>query len=163
MRSDEREPCGFPLILRELRVPYAPPAQRLLDGADLALVVNLDHQQPRLGRADLRQLVERSRRPVIRDHHLVDQRWVGAARADGRELAPEVVDRLRHLRLGVPKDRIDHVPAPTRVPISSPSTSLSMLPGVSRLNTTIGTSLSMHSVSAVLSITSMPRLSTSRY
>src|SRR4029077_7814729 len=119
-------------------------------------------QQPRLRRAYLCQLIQRSRRPVVRDHHLVDQRGVGAARPDGRELGPEVVDRLRHLRVGVTKDGINHVAAPTSVPISSPRTTLSMLPGVSRLKTTIGTSLSMHRVNAVLSITSMPRLSTSR-
>src|SRR6266566_3714764 len=38
-----------------------------------------------------------------------------------------------------------------------------MLPGSSRLKTTMGTLLSMHSVRAVLSITSMPRFKTSRY
>src|SRR5207302_2576538 len=138
-------------------------AQGLLDGPDLALVVDLDHQQPRLRRADLGELVQRRGRAVVRDHDLVDEGRVGTAGADGREVRAEVVNGLRHLGLGVAEDRIDHVAAPTNVPISSPSTTRSMLPGVSRLKTTIGTLLSMQRVRAVLSITSMPRLSTSRY
>src|SRR5438067_9062202 len=137
-------------------------AQRLLDRADLALVVNLDDEQPWLGSADLRELIERGRRAVVRDHDLVDERRVGAAGSDVGELRAEVVDRLAHLRLRLSQDRVDHVAAPTSVPTSSPSTTRSMLPGVRRLKTTIGTSLSIQSVRAVLSITSMPRLSTSR-
>src|SRR5438874_1864287 len=141
---------------------HVPRAQRLLDRSDLALVVDLHHQQPRLRSADLSQLVEWSGRAVIGHDDAVDQRGVGAAGADRRELAREVIHGLRHLLIGVTDDGIDHVAAPTRVPICSPSTTRSMLPGISRLNTTIGTPLSMHSVSAVLSMTSMPRFKTSR-
>src|SRR5229473_3794094 len=137
-------------------------AQRLLDGADLALVVDLHDQQSRFRRADLSELVERGRCAVVRDHDLVDERGVGSAGPDARELGAEVLDRLGHLRLGVAQYGIDHPKAPTRVPISSPSTTRSMLPGSRRLKTTMGTLLSMHSVRAVLSMTSMPRFSTSR-
>src|SRR5262249_17031985 len=98
----------------------------------------------------------------VRHHDLVDQRRVGTAGPDVRELRAEVVDGLAHLRLRVAQDGVDHDALPTSVPISSPITTRSMLPGVSRLKTTIGTSLSMHSVSAVLSMTSMPRFRTSR-
>ena len=119
-----------------------PAPQSLLDGADLALVIDLDHEQPRFWRADLGQLVERCRRAVVRHHHLVDQRRVGAPGADGGEVDREVLDRLRHLRLGVAQDRIDHCAAPTpdatSVPISSPSTTRSMFPSSRRLNTMIG-------------------------
>src|SRR5207248_2613158 len=137
-------------------------AQRFFDRSDLAPVIDLDHEQPGLGRADLGELIERSRGLVVGDHDLVDQGRVGAAGADRRELASEVIDRLCHLRFRLAEDWVDHAEAPTSVPISSPITTRSMLPGVSRLNTTIGTSLSMQRVSAVLSITSMPRLRTSR-
>ncbi len=137
--------------------------QGLLDRADLTPVVNLNHEQPRFGCADLRKLVERRRRAVVGNHDLVDQRRVGAAGANGGELGGEVLDGLRHLRLRVTKDGVDHeAAAPTSVPIFSPSTTRSMFPCSSRLNTTMGTSLSMHSVRAVLSITSIPRLRTSR-
>src|ERR1700687_1284232 len=137
-------------------------AQRLLDGADLALVVDLHDQQSRLWRADLGQLVERGRGAVVRNHDLVDEGGVRAAGPDAGELRGEVVDRLRHLRLCVAQYRINHPSAPTKVPISSPSTTRSMLPGSRRLKTTMGTLLSMQRVRAVLSITSMPRFSTSR-
>src|ERR1700730_2595173 len=137
-------------------------SERLLDRTDLALVIDLDHQQTRLRGAYLRQLVERGRRAVVRHHDLVDERRVGPAGSNGRQLGGEMIDRLRHLGLRLAHDRIDHPSAPTRVPMSSPSTTRSMLPASSRLKTTMGTLLSMHRVSAVLSITSMPRFSTSR-
>src|SRR5439155_3784921 len=98
---------------------------------------------------------------VVGHHDFVDQGRVRASRADGRELGREVLNRLRHLRLGVAQDRVDHDAEPTSVPTSSPRTTRPMLPGVRRLKTTMGTSLSMHSVNAVLSMTSMPRLRTS--
>src|SRR5207245_5463502 len=138
--------------------PLLSRTEGLLDRADLALVVDLHHQEPGLGRADLRELVERRRGAVIRDHDLVDQGRVGATGPDGGQLGPEVVDRFRHLRLGVTQDRIDHPKAPTSVPISSPRTTRSILPGSRRLKTTMGTLLSMHRVSAVLSIALMPGL-----
>src|SRR5258708_9602539 len=136
-------------------------AQSLLHRPDLALVVDLHDQEARFGRADLGELVERSRRAVVRNHDLVDQGGVGAAGANGLHLGPQKLDRLRQLLFRVPQDGVDHEAAPTRVPISSPSTTRSMLPSVSRLKTTIGTLLSMHSVSAVLSMTSMPLFNTS--
>src|SRR2546427_1893805 len=138
-------------------------AQRLLDRAHLALVVDLHDEETRLWGADLRELVERGRRPVVRHHDLVDQRRVRTSRPDGCQLRCEVVDRLRHLRLRIAEYRVDHDAEPTTVPTSSPSTTRSMLPGVNRLKTTMGTSLSMQSVSAVLSMTSIPRFKTSRY
>src|SRR5207237_6575966 len=121
-------------------------AQRFFDRSDLALVVDLDHEQPGLGRADLGELIEGSRGPVVGDHNLVDQGRVGAAGADRRELAGEVIDRLRHLRFRLAEDWVDHAEAPTSVPISSPITTRSMLPCVSRFNTTIATSFSVRRV-----------------
>src|SRR5437762_394446 len=137
-------------------------AQRLLDRPHLALVVDLHHQQARFRSADLGELVQRRRGAVVRDHDLVDQRRVRPAGPDRRELGREMVDGLAHLGLRVAKYRVDHEAELTSVPISSPRTTRSMFPGVRRLKTTMGTLLSMQSVSAVLSITSMPRLSTSR-
>jgi len=67
-------------------------AQRLLDRADLTLVVDLHDQQSRLRRADLSQLVEGGRRAVVRDHYLVDERGVGSAGPDPGELGGEVLD-----------------------------------------------------------------------
>jgi len=66
------------------------------------------------------------------------------------------------LRAGLDQSRDDPDAEPTSVPISSPRTTRSMFPWVSRLKTTMGTSLSMHRVRAVLSMTSMPRFKTSR-
>src|SRR5438874_892214 len=97
-------------------------AQRLLDRSDLALVVDLHHKQPRLRSADLSQLVEWSGRAVIGHDDAVDQRGVGAAGADRRELAREVIHGLRHLLIGVTDDGIEHVAAPTSGPISSAGT-----------------------------------------
>src|SRR5256712_11695583 len=103
-------------------------AQRFFDRSDLALVIDLDHEQPGLGRADLGELIEGSRSPVVGNHDLVDQGRVGAAGADRRELPGGVIDRLRHLRFRLSGDWIDHAEEPTSVPISSPSTTRSMLP-----------------------------------
>src|SRR5207245_9557442 len=83
-------------------------AERLFDRSDLALVISLDHEEPGAGRADLGELIEGSRRAVVGDHDLVDQGRVGAAGADRRELASEVIDRLRHLRFRLAEDWIDH-------------------------------------------------------
>src|SRR5581483_11289598 len=118
--ADERSVVGR---VQSLLVP----TKRLLDGADLALVVDLHDQQPGLGRADLRQLVERRGGAVVRNHDPIDQRRVGATGADGGQLGPEVVHRLGHLGLSVAKNRVDHVAAPTSVPISSPRITRSML------------------------------------
>ncbi len=67
-------------------------AQRLLDGADLALVVDLHDEQPGLRRADLRELVQGRWGPVVRNHDLVDQGRVGSAGANRRELGVEMLD-----------------------------------------------------------------------
>src|SRR5437879_4685801 len=107
----------------------------------------------RLG--DLLQAGVRPLGVVLRDVagllHLVDPVQLVAGRLAGRHPGA-----LRLLPAGL------YGPAPTRVPICSPRTTRSMLRGVRRLKATMGTSLSMQSVSAVLSITSMPRLRTSR-
>src|SRR5438034_9853758 len=91
-------------------------AERLLDRADLALVVDLDDQQARLGGADLGELVERRGRAVVRDHDPVDQRGIRAPGADVGQLGTEVVDRLAHLRLGFAQDWINHGMIPTPSP-----------------------------------------------
>src|SRR5207302_5653369 len=54
-------------------------AEGLLYRPDLAAVVDVDEQHPRLGRADLGQLVEGRRGAVVGDQDLVDRGRVGAA------------------------------------------------------------------------------------
>src|SRR3954454_20943627 len=59
----------------------------LLDRLDRALVVGLDGQQPRLGRVDRGELLERGLRAVVVDDDAVEQRRAGPAGAHGAELA----------------------------------------------------------------------------
>src|ERR1700737_4406023 len=100
--------------------------------------------------------------------HPVQQGRGGSARAHRGELFVQGVKRLLHFDLGFREEAFDqglvcHDYLPyTSVPISSPSTTFSMLPSCIRSNTMIGRLLSMHMVMAVLSITVNPRLSTSR-
>src|SRR5215469_1711282 len=143
--------------------PHPRVADRLLHGAHLAAVVDLDDEEARLGGADLGQLVQGGRRPVVGHRDPLDERGVGTSGPDAGELVLQVLDRLAHLGLRLLEYAVDaHAPVATSVPIWSPQTTRSMFPSFSRSNTTIGTPLSMHSVSAVLSMTSMPRFSTSR-
>src|SRR5215469_5406014 len=134
----------------------------LLDRAHLAPVVDLDDEHPRLGRGDLGELVQRGRGAVVRHVDPLDQHRIGAARSDRLQLLLQVLDGLVHPCLGLFEDPVRaHAPTPTSVPMGSPQTTRSMLPSFSMSNTTIGTPLSMQRVSAVLSITSKPRLRTS--
>ena len=67
--------------------------------------------------------------------------------------------RLVHVLAGVFEDVVRHRSSPlTIVPTGSPVSARSMLPSTSMLKTRIGSSLSMHSEIAVLSMTCRPRL-----
>src|SRR5215471_9121403 len=72
-------------------------ADGLFDGTHLPPVVHLHGQKPRLGSADLSQLVELRRCPVVGHHDPLDQRRVGSARTDGGKAVLEVLDRPIHL------------------------------------------------------------------
>src|ERR1035437_6767800 len=152
--------------------------ESLLDGRDRAAIIRLDHQQARLGRGDPRDALQRRRRPVVVDLDAVDQRRRRPPGPDAAEVLLESLDALLHAHLGVAQALLDlrlgvlrtgaitHEPSPcasTRVPMSSPSTTRSILPSAKRSKTMMGVALSMHSVSAVLSMTSRPRLRTSMY
>src|SRR5581483_3373424 len=109
---------------------------RLLDGADRAGVERLDGEHPRFRDADGSQLLERRLRPVVVDLDAVEQRCRRAARPDGVELRPRMLDRLDHPRLGVLDQLVDRChlfDAPSyvvsmTVPTFSPATTRSMFP-----------------------------------
>src|ERR1700680_154301 len=151
---------------------------RLLDGAERAAVVGLDDQHARLGNADPREALQRRRGSVVLDVKAFEQRGRGASGAHRHQLAMQRLDALLHslVRVGDPaRDLLLRVvglvavahstlpSASTRVPICSPRMTRSMFPSVKRSKTMIGIRLSMHSVTAVLSMIASPRLSTSMY
>ena len=139
-------------------------ADRLLDRLDRGLVVGLDGQQLRLGRVDRGQLAQRRRRAVVVDLDAVQQRRRRPAGAHGVELALRGLDRLAHAVAGVGEEFVDqltHWSPVISVPTRSPDTIRSMLRSSSMLKTLIGRSFSMHSVSAVRSMTRRRRSSAS--
>src|SRR6266516_974054 len=73
---------------------------RLLDRLDRARVEHLHREHARLGNVDRRELAQRCRRPVVVDLDPVEERGGRAPGADGRELRPPVLDRLRHAFAG---------------------------------------------------------------
>src|SRR4029077_20560794 len=84
----------------------------------------------------------------------------------GKILANDV-QGLVHLLLGLEHRLVDHrlsfsaaASWATRVPIFSPCTARAMLPSPSKLNTTIGSRLSMQRLIAVASATRRPRAMT---
>ena len=81
---------------------------------------------------------------------------------DFREQPLQVVDVHRVSVSPATALQSDPVTAVTSEPIGSPAIARLMLPGVRRLNTTIGSWLSMHSEMAVASITFSPCSSTCR-
>src|SRR5918994_2302115 len=97
----------------------------------------------------------------------------GAAGADRGQLVARRLHGLLHPLRGVGQQFVDQLThalaaAPcaleeTRVPTRSPATILSMLRSSAMLKTYIGRSLSMHSDSAVESITRSPRSIASRW
>ena len=129
---------------------------RLLDRAEGAPVPRLDDDRVRLRHADTGQLVERRRCAVVLDGHAFDERRRRAAGADGGEITLERDQRAAHPLVRFLAQLVGHRPLPPSmsVPIGSPSAAARMWPGSLRSKTTIGRSLSMHSVTAVASITS---------
>src|SRR5205807_2675558 len=123
-------------------------------------------EQPRLGHADRRQLVDGHRGAVGLHLHALEERGRRAAGADRRELVPRRLDGLVHPPARILQHVIDHEVTCTgsppgtlemMVPSRSPRTMRAMLCSSSRLNTYSGSPLSMHSESAVVSITLSPR------
>src|SRR6185503_12634474 len=71
-------------------------ANRFLDRANLSLIPGLYGEHLRFWGMHRRHLAERRHRAVVINHHRVEQADGGATGADGRELAPEVVDNGFH-------------------------------------------------------------------
>src|ERR1700722_13682298 len=149
---------------------------RLLDGTERAAVVGRDDQHARLGNADPGDALKWRRGSVVVDVQPLQQRRGCAPGAHRHELAMEGLDALLHALVRVRDSlrdlllwivrlvAIGHSASPsasTRVPICSPRITRSMLPWVNRSNTMMGMRLSMHRVTAVLSMIASPRLSTS--
>src|SRR5215217_1469973 len=135
---------------------------RPLDRLHGVLVVGLHRQQARLGGGDGRELLQGRHRAVVVHHDPVEQGRAGAARAHGAELAPRRVYGLVHVVARVREEVVDDAHVVTRVPTRSPETIRSIFASSPMLKTRIGTWLSMHSDSAVESITFNPRWSASR-
>src|SRR3954463_5851654 len=98
---------------------------RLLDRLDRALVVGRPREHPRLGRRDVRQLLQRRLRAVVVDAYAVEQRRRRATGAHGPELRLRGVDRLGHPALRVVEELVDQLAfahVETRVPTRSPET-----------------------------------------
>src|SRR5262249_6100040 len=135
----------------------------LLDRVQGRFVIGLHDQQRRLRGRQGRDLVQGGPGTVVVDQEPVDQGGGGPARARMREFFAKGAQRLVHLLLAALDHVGGHWRSPrTMVPIRSPHTALTMLPGSSMLNTMIGMLFSLHSVTAVRSITWRLRVITSR-
>src|SRR5208337_4385484 len=130
-----------------------------------ALVVWRDHYQARLGRRQPGQLPQRGLRAVVIYLQIFDQRGGSAAGADAGEFVAKRLHRLVHFlaRVFDCVRKHAHGALSTRVPIRSPITALLILPALRKLNTMIGSRLSMHIEMAVESITFRFFCSTSMY
>src|SRR3954453_3387802 len=133
---------------------------RPLDRLDRALVVGLHGDQPRLGRVDRRQLPQRREGSVVVDADAVQQTRARAPGTDGVELLARGLHGLVHVLARVLKEFVDHVV--TSVPTRSPEIIRLMLASSAMLKTWMGSLLSMHSASALESITRRSRCSASR-
>src|SRR3954453_6421338 len=120
------------------RQPQVGLHDRLLDRLDRALVVGRHREHPRLGRRDVRQLLQRRLRAVVVDAHAVEQARGRAAGAHGAELRLRGVDGLRHATLRVVEELVDQLAfahVETRVPTWSPETIRWILASSSMLKT----------------------------
>src|SRR5580700_10164588 len=159
---------------------------RPLDGTQRVLVERLDDHHPRLRDVERGELVHRGLRPVVVDRDLAEHGRVGATGTDDGELLLGDRDGLVHLLLGFEERVIDHVRLRFLLPVTmelscpygpsgssgscqalvrlisvptfSPRMARTTLPSPMRANTTIGSPLSMHRVTAVVSMTFSPRL-----
>src|SRR5262245_58303616 len=112
--------------------------QRALDRLDRARVVRLDREQPRLGHVDGGELVQGGLLTVVVHPNPVEKRCRGAPGPDRGELVRSRLDRLVHATLCVVEQVIDHASlrgVEMIVPILSPATTRSIMPGSSRPNT----------------------------
>src|ERR687892_496446 len=138
----------------------------LLHGCHGVAVVGLDHQEPGLGNRERRELVQGCGRAVVVHRHPVEDRGCGPAGAHPGELLARDLDGALHLMAGLLQRGLRrHWPDPewTSVPIRSPRIARRMLPSSRKLNTMIGSPLSIQSEMAVASITCRPLLRTSMY
>src|SRR4051794_34642204 len=97
LRSEgrERQPDDLTVVARV--DPQVGVAEGLLDRADRGLVVGLDGEQPRLGHAEPRELLERDLRAVVVDRQLLDERRRRPPGSDAGELRPHRLDGLAHV------------------------------------------------------------------
>src|SRR5262247_3906412 len=77
---------------------------RLLDVADRTLVVGRDHDQTRVRRAEVRELLERRGRAVVLHLQSVQKRRVRAPGPHLLEVDPQALERLLHLVSGLVQD-----------------------------------------------------------
>src|ERR1700712_5269154 len=142
------------------------------DHLKLSFVPRLHGQHARFGCCHGGHLRERHLRAVDLDANRLEQRGMGAARANLREVTLERVVRLGDVCSELRNHVGDHMSSQTicfsqvwfaktseasltTVPIGSPNTTRRMLPRAPSANTRIGKLLSRQSVTAVLSITPM--------
>src|SRR5690242_15646009 len=163
----DREPDQLAVVRRrEAEVGLEDAA---LDVLHDALVERRDREHARLGDADRGQLVDRHLGAVGGHLDAVEQGRRRPPRPHGHELVPGALDALVHPAGGILQHVIDHVAtsagmrAAMIVPTRSPRTTRSMFDSSSRLKTYSGTRLSMHSDSAVVSMTFRPRSIASRW
>src|SRR3989441_3659975 len=145
------------------REPQVGGEQRLLDRLEERLVPRLHGQQLRLGRRDVRHLVERHFAAVPLDPHEVEHRGRRLPRAHGGELPLHGLHRLVHqlfrlLAMILQRGSRAHW---TRVPTRSPARIRAVAPGWLMLNTTMGSLFSLHRPKAFASITAYPCTSAS--
>src|SRR5580704_5348777 len=150
----DRHPDHATLTLRvelELRL-----ANRFFDRVGLPLVPGRHEQEPWLGCAHARYLIEPHRLAVGLDAHRVQERRARFARADGRELLLRVLQRLVHRGLRVLQDLRDgrwRAHESTMVPTDSPRSARATECGALMFRTMSGSRFSLHSVIAVWSMT----------
>src|SRR5690606_31560751 len=124
------------------------------------LLPRRDHERARVLDGDGRRLRDRHLRAVVLDGDVIEETGMSPARAQPPKLFLQRLDRFLHAVLRIFFYVGDHelVPVignwlPTAVPTASPRTSRTRSPGVLRLKTTSGKSLSLHITMAVASMT----------
>src|SRR5215469_6682173 len=141
--------------------PQVAVPDRLLDRAERVLVERLHDDHARFRHVEGSELIQGSLSAVVFGGYLGEDARVDTASTDIAEVFLGDRDGLVHLLLGLEEGVIDHrygSCAHTRVPIGSPRTALTTLPGSISSNTTTGSLLSRHRLTAVASITLSPRL-----